>query len=144
MVRSHQIFFKKFGGPEESRTPDLLRAKQAFSQLNYGPASRFAAMINNQFSNSKLGYCFDFIETNGPKWDRTTDPRVISTVLFQLSYGPRGQQSVFSNQLSATISWKLTTDYCQPYKNMPLEVFLPLISLVYSLTSSSQFFLQIV
>lgn len=25
---------------------------------------------------------------NGPKWDRTTDPRVISTVLYRLSYGP--------------------------------------------------------
>ena len=26
-----------FGGAEEDRTPDLLRARQALSQLSYGP-----------------------------------------------------------------------------------------------------------
>ncbi len=28
---------KKFGGPEGTRTPDLLNAIQALSQLSYGP-----------------------------------------------------------------------------------------------------------
>ena len=28
---------KVFGGAKEDRTPDLLRAKQALSQLSYGP-----------------------------------------------------------------------------------------------------------
>ena len=29
--------FLKFGGAREDRTPDLLRARQALSQLSYGP-----------------------------------------------------------------------------------------------------------
>ena len=29
-----------FGGAEEDRTPDLLRARQALSQLSYGPFSK--------------------------------------------------------------------------------------------------------
>ena len=29
-----------FGGAEEDRTPDLLRARQALSQLSYGPRKR--------------------------------------------------------------------------------------------------------
>ena len=44
-------------GPERDRTADLLLAKQALSQLSYRP------------------------EKPGPKWIRTTDPSVISTVL---------------------------------------------------------------
>ncbi len=43
-------------GDEETRTPDLFRAREAFSQLNYVPKY-------------------------GPEWTRTTDPCVISTVL---------------------------------------------------------------
>ena len=31
------------GGAKEDRTPDLLRAKQALSQLSYGPVSDHAA-----------------------------------------------------------------------------------------------------
>ena len=31
----HEI--RKIGGAEEDRTPDLLRARQALSQLSYGP-----------------------------------------------------------------------------------------------------------
>ena len=30
--------FTPFGGAEETRTPDFLRAKEALSQLSYGPA----------------------------------------------------------------------------------------------------------
>ena len=47
-----------FFGPEEDRTPDLLLAKQALSQLSYRPEKK-----------------------TGPKWIRTIDPSVISTVL---------------------------------------------------------------
>ena len=37
-----QFLLSWFGGAREDRTPDLLRAKQALSQLSYGPFS-----INN-------------------------------------------------------------------------------------------------
>ena len=33
---------------------------------------------------------------NGPEWIRTADPRVISTVLCQLSYGPKSHDNVRS------------------------------------------------
>lgn len=34
------LSFRRFnGGAKEDRTPDLLRAKQALSQLSYGPLS---------------------------------------------------------------------------------------------------------
>ena len=32
------LIFDLFGGAKEDRTPDLLRAKQALSQLSYGPS----------------------------------------------------------------------------------------------------------
>ncbi len=44
-------------GDEGTRTPDLLLAKEALSQLSYIPSP------------------------GGPEWTRTTDPCVISTVL---------------------------------------------------------------
>ena len=47
-------------GPERDRTADPLLAKQVLSQLSYRPKSP---------------------ENGGPKWIRTTDPSVISTVL---------------------------------------------------------------
>ena len=39
------LSFRRFGdgGAKEDRTPDLLRAKQALSQLSYGPVSDHAA-----------------------------------------------------------------------------------------------------
>ena len=40
----HLSFFAvHFGGAEEDRTPDLLRARQALSQLSYGPLKRNGA-----------------------------------------------------------------------------------------------------
>jgi hypothetical protein len=33
------------GGAEEDRTPDLLRARQALSQLSYGPFIHFRELI---------------------------------------------------------------------------------------------------
>ena len=33
------VQYREFGGAEEDRTPDLLRARQALSQLSYGPLS---------------------------------------------------------------------------------------------------------
>ena len=50
----------KFCGAEEDRTPDFLLAKQALSQTELQPP---------------------VLKTGGPEWNRTTDPRVISTVL---------------------------------------------------------------
>ena len=35
-ARARQLI--NFGGPEETRTPDILLAKQALYQLSYGPA----------------------------------------------------------------------------------------------------------
>ena len=37
LVFNQQKHISKIGGAEEDRTPDLLRARQALSQLSYGP-----------------------------------------------------------------------------------------------------------
>ena len=37
LVSTSPLFAMHFGGAEEDRTPDLLRARQALSQLSYGP-----------------------------------------------------------------------------------------------------------
>ena len=47
------------GGANRDRTDDLLLAKQALSQLSYGPV----------------------IQDGGSGWIRTIDPRLIKTVL---------------------------------------------------------------
>ena len=49
------------GGANRDRTDDLLLAKQALSQLSYGPAFR--------------------AKSGGSGWIRTIDPRLIKTVL---------------------------------------------------------------
>ena len=49
------------GGANRDRTDDLLLAKQALSQLSYGPA--------------------DLEAIGGSGWIRTIDPRLIKTVL---------------------------------------------------------------
>ncbi len=36
-TRNASYFILKVGGAREDRTPDLLRARQALSQLSYGP-----------------------------------------------------------------------------------------------------------
>ena len=40
----------EIGGAEEDRTPDLLRARQALSQLSYGPKNRL--WVEQSFSSS--------------------------------------------------------------------------------------------
>ena len=37
------LFYIKYGGAKEDRTPDLLRARQALSQLSYGPITGLRA-----------------------------------------------------------------------------------------------------
>ena len=37
LTSTPRLFAVHFGGAEEDRTPDLLRARQALSQLSYGP-----------------------------------------------------------------------------------------------------------
>ena len=42
------VFFRtatSVGGAKEDRTPDLLRAKQALSQLSYGPQTRYFRVV---------------------------------------------------------------------------------------------------
>ena len=51
------------GGANRDRTGDLLLAKQALSQLSYGPADVYSRMVG------------------GSGWIRTIDPRLIKTVL---------------------------------------------------------------
>ena len=54
--------FGEIGGPERDRTADLMLAKHALSQLSYRPK-------------------FYLVKFGGPKWNRTTHLRVISTAL---------------------------------------------------------------
>ncbi len=37
LLNTYCVQTRKIGGAEEDRTPDLLRARQALSQLSYGP-----------------------------------------------------------------------------------------------------------
>jgi hypothetical protein len=55
---------QKFCGPERARTADLLLAKQALYQLSYRPERGIT------------------IKNGGPKRNCTSDPSVISTVLY--------------------------------------------------------------
>ena len=62
-VFAHTLAPCAFGGANRDRTGDLLLAKQALSQLSYGPADGSLEMIG------------------GSGWIRTIDPRLIKTVL---------------------------------------------------------------
>ena len=97
-------------GAEGDRTPDLLNANQALSQLSYCPVvlhnsiatgsglevpvQRSNAVVVPRFAwliPASLGINFhppSRMKIGGPKWNCTTDPRVISTVLCSLSYRP--------------------------------------------------------
>ena len=55
---------RKVGGARRDRTDDILLAKQALSQLSYGPI-----------------ICFDRPETGWPGWTRTTDLTLIRRAL---------------------------------------------------------------
>jgi hypothetical protein len=57
------------GGANRDRTDDLLLAKQALSQLSYGPVD---ALDEHSGAGCLLG---------GSGWIRTIDPRLIKTVL---------------------------------------------------------------
>ena len=59
------------GGANRDRTGDLLLAKQALSQLSYGPAW-FCLRIRRGGPRWLVG---------GSGWIRTIDPRLIKTVL---------------------------------------------------------------
>ena len=72
-------------GPERDRTADLLNANQALSQLSYRPKKVDVVRSSGSASKSKK---VAVAKTGGPKWNCTTDPRVISTVLCSLSYRP--------------------------------------------------------
>ena len=54
----------KSGGADRDRTDDFLLAKQALSQTELQPL-----LLKPEFQNG------------GPEWDRTTDPRLIKTML---------------------------------------------------------------
>ena len=60
------------GGANRDRTGDLLLAKQALSQLSYGPESGRPFLTS---SSRRSGFC------GGSGWTRTIDPRLIKTVL---------------------------------------------------------------
>ena len=76
-----QICRSQSGGPERDRTADLLNANQALSQLSYRPRGvdyriRLCSGLETRaFQRTKP------CANGGPKWNCTTDPRVISTVL---------------------------------------------------------------
>ena len=80
------LLTRKRPGDGRDRTADLLLAKQALSRLSYIPSRG----LNHR------GNGFWIVDpVHGRKWDRTTDPRVISTVLYQLSYAPEKTRGLF-------------------------------------------------
>ena len=72
-------------GPERDRTADLLNANQALSQLSYRPKK--VDVVRSSGSHSKNEWVA-VAKTGGPNRNCTCDPRVISTVLYSLSYRP--------------------------------------------------------
>ena len=62
-------------GPERGRTADLLNANQALYQLSYRP-ERGHLLIRQKTRRIAYG------ENGGPKRNCTSDPSVISTVLY--------------------------------------------------------------
>ncbi len=83
----------RVGGAERDRTADLLRARQALSQLSYGPSAvlnlrRWFPGYALSFSTVCVAYPLaeerDPIlkkRSGGPTWNRTTDLIVISDAL---------------------------------------------------------------
>ncbi len=66
----------EFGGAKGDRTPDLLHAMQALSQLSYSPGKPDVAVF---ISHQRFG---------GAKGDRTPDLLHAMQALSQLSYSP--------------------------------------------------------
>jgi hypothetical protein len=62
------------GGANRDRTGDLLLAKQALSQLSYGPRVREHCDRENQSIRWRAS-------VGGSGWIRTIDPRLIKTML---------------------------------------------------------------
>ena len=84
-VRSNQLSYKPilksfdFSGDEEIRTLDPLLARQVLSQLSYTPIG-----CGSSFLFSKSNPCihlFEFLNSNGLKWTRTTDLTLIRRAL---------------------------------------------------------------
>jgi hypothetical protein len=69
-----------FGGAEEIRTPDPLRAKEVLSQLSYGPALLPASEARGQASLPS-GLQLPAFWDGGPLWIRTRDLSLIRTAL---------------------------------------------------------------
>jgi hypothetical protein len=59
---------ENFGGAEGDRTPDLLNAIQALSQLSYGPLSGFGQMADVSASNDRGELCLIQFRSNREQW----------------------------------------------------------------------------
>ena len=64
----------KPGGANRDRTGDLLLAKQALSQLSYGP-------VGGNVTTAKTISIRRRVSVGGSGWIRTIDPRLIKTML---------------------------------------------------------------
>ena len=93
---SHRISatdFLRSGGAEEDRTPDLLRARQALSQLSYGPFFHIGSSFSTpEFHEARRKiakhsclcerFCNeDSWNSGGSGWTRTTDLTLIRGAL---------------------------------------------------------------
>ena len=54
VVKVHPREKNKFGGDKEDRTPDLLLARQALSQLSYAPTNKLVGLDGLEPSTSRL------------------------------------------------------------------------------------------
>ena len=63
-VRSNHLSYAPiFGGDEEDRTPDPLRARQVLSQLSYTPKYSFVFTTSSKSNNASNGSCWPELET---------------------------------------------------------------------------------
>lgn len=86
-----------YGGAKRDRTADLLRARQALSQLSYGPITKLVGLGRFELPTSPLsgvrsnhlsyrpGRLFRNSLDGGACRDRTDDPLLAKQVLSQLS-----------------------------------------------------------
>jgi hypothetical protein len=90
------------GGARRDRTDDLLLAKQALSQLSYGPSWDRGSEVSNREEACAPDHRYRSLKVVGLGRFELPTSRLSSARSNQLSYKPLGQETVISGQKSVT------------------------------------------
>ena len=82
-------YVKPNGGAREDRTPDLLRARQALSQLSYGPNNRFKRQVTGLKAVS-IACAYQHVHPTSP-WPAVLNRVPCSSPLVPLCVGGSGR-----------------------------------------------------